>query len=103
MTRNDPDLPAFGTLIREQRTRLKLTQTQLAERLGWTQERISVLENGKYGVPSLPALVRVSEALEVPVMDLIQVLSGPLVAPNLDGSSPRPGVNSVALQYTLQR
>lgn len=43
MARNDVDLPALGGFIREQRTRVNLTQAQLAERVGWTQERISIL------------------------------------------------------------
>ena len=43
VARNDVDLPALGGFIREQRTRVNLTQAQLAERVGWTQERISIL------------------------------------------------------------
>jgi transcriptional regulator with XRE-family HTH domain len=64
---NNEALAALGGYTREQRNRLGLTQTQLAERLGWAQERISTIENGKYGMPSLPALARLAGALEIPV------------------------------------
>jgi hypothetical protein len=46
------DLTGMGRFIRERRSALQLTQVQLAEQLSWTQERISVLERGKYGMPS---------------------------------------------------
>ena len=35
-----------GALVRAMRKRMKLTQTQLADKLGWTQERISNIECG---------------------------------------------------------
>jgi two-component system, OmpR family, sensor kinase len=102
MPRDDADLPALGAFIREQRKQLDLTQDQLAGRVGWTQERISVLETGKYGVPSLPALARLAEGLEVPVLALIETLGFPPRGVELDGASPG-GAGNVALQYTLQR
>jgi signal transduction histidine kinase/transcriptional regulator with XRE-family HTH domain len=103
MARDEANLPEFGMFIRQQRTHLNLTQVQLAERLGWTQERISVLEHGRYGMPSLPALVRLAEALEVPTLALLEHLGFP--ADPLD-SAPGGGErerDSTALQYTLQR
>jgi signal transduction histidine kinase/transcriptional regulator with XRE-family HTH domain len=103
MPRDAVDLSAFGTFIREQRTHLQLTQNQLADRLGWTQERISTLENGKYGVPSVPALLRLAVALEVPVLMLVQPLGFPTLGPDLDGASSHLSESTVALQYTLQR
>jgi hypothetical protein len=45
------DLEALGTFIRDRRHSLRLTQTQLANRFGWVQEKISILEWGKYGTP----------------------------------------------------
>ena len=59
-----PVLARLGTTIRDHRKELDLTQSQLADRLGWTQERISVLETGKYGLPSLPLLSHLAGALE---------------------------------------
>ncbi len=66
------DLESLGTYIRGRRQALGLTQTQLGQRLGWMQERVSILENGKYGMPSLPALARLAIACEVPLMDILR-------------------------------
>jgi transcriptional regulator with XRE-family HTH domain len=66
-----PDLEALGTFIRDRRHRLRLTQTQLANRVGWVQEKISILEWGKYGTPSLPALARLGTALETSLPALL--------------------------------
>ncbi|HEX6507984.1 MAG TPA: helix-turn-helix transcriptional regulator, partial [Chloroflexota bacterium] len=65
-----PDLTRLGTTIRDRRKELDLTQVQLAERLGWSQERVSVLETGKYGLPSLPLLGHLADALELPLSTL---------------------------------
>jgi len=101
--RDNTDLPALGAFIREQRTRMSLTQTQLADRLGWAQERISVLERGKYGVPSLPTLIHLADALDVPVLALVEVLGNRMLGPGLNGSSPNGAGGNAALHYTLQR
>lgn len=60
-TRDTTNLVALGTFVRTCRRTLELTQEQLAERLGWVQERISLLEHGKYGLPSLALLASVIE------------------------------------------
>jgi transcriptional regulator with XRE-family HTH domain len=73
--RPDTDLTSLGAFIKERRRVLRLTQTELAERIGCTQERISLLENGKYGMPSLPGLVTLAHALEVP-LDAIVAAAG---------------------------
>src|SRR5947209_20049312 len=62
---------ALGKFIRERRTELGLTQTQLAARVGWVQERISLIENGKYGMPSLPSLARLADALDVRLFEVL--------------------------------
>lgn len=69
-----PDLARLGETIRDQRKALNLTQSQLAERLSWSQERVSTLENGKYGLPSLPLLAHLSDALEVPLPVLMEAV-----------------------------
>jgi transcriptional regulator with XRE-family HTH domain len=66
-----PDLVALGRFIRERRSSLELTQTQVADRLGWKQERISILENSRYGLPSVPTLARLAAALDVSLSDLL--------------------------------
>ncbi len=65
---------ALGAFVRERRGALGLTQTQLGDRTGWMQERVSILENGKYGMPSLPALVRLASALECRLSQLLSAI-----------------------------
>jgi two-component system OmpR family sensor kinase len=98
---HDPDLEGLGRFVRERRGSLNLTQTQLAERLDWVQERISLIENGRYGLPSLPALVRLAEALECPLASVVEAVGyrGLVAEPSQNGA--RPG--NVALQYALQQ
>jgi GAF domain-containing protein len=100
---NAPDLEALGRLIREQRRRLDLTQSQLGERLGWVQERISLLENGKYGLPSLPALIRVAQALELSLSAVLTAVgySGEAVTGMETGAGDR-AAGGIWL-YTMQR
>jgi signal transduction histidine kinase/transcriptional regulator with XRE-family HTH domain len=102
-----PDLSRLGETIRERRRALGLTQAQLAERLGWTQERVSVLETGKYGLPSLPLLAHLSEALELPLAGLMEA-AGFGVGSNADShreavSEAGTGGMGMVLSYTLQR
>ncbi len=61
---NSSQLHKLGNFIRRQRHGLGLTQAQLAERVGWTQERVSVLETGTYGMPSLPSLSHLASSLD---------------------------------------
>lgn len=65
-------LEGFGAFIRERRRALGLTQTQLADRLGWLQERVSLIENAKYGMPSLPAIERMAPLLDVTMAQLLR-------------------------------
>lgn len=65
------DLTGLGHFIRERRMALQLTQVQLAEQLSWTQERISVLERGKYGTPSVQALARLAAALDCSLVEIL--------------------------------
>jgi transcriptional regulator with XRE-family HTH domain len=76
-----PHLRSLGTFIRERRRSLGLTQTELAERLGYVQERISLLEHGKYGMPSLPALDVLAQKLEVPLADVLRAAGFPAEPP----------------------
>jgi transcriptional regulator with XRE-family HTH domain len=70
--RHEVDLKGLGSLVRRRRRELGLTQTQLGERTGWVQERISLLESGKYGTPSLPALATIADALEITLAQVLQ-------------------------------
>ncbi|MEU0738200.1 helix-turn-helix transcriptional regulator [Streptomyces sp. NPDC006134] len=54
---------AFAKAMYDRRTELGLTQTQLAERAGLTQAKISRVE-GSDTVPTLPLLPRLAQALD---------------------------------------
>jgi transcriptional regulator with XRE-family HTH domain len=54
----------FGQKIVEARTIKRLTQTELAERVGITQNNLSRIENGKYN-PGLDILIKIANALEL--------------------------------------
>lgn len=62
---------ALGAFIRRRRRELGLTQAELGEQVGYVQERISSLEHGKYGMPSIAALSALAEALQVDLLDLL--------------------------------
>lgn len=62
----------FGQRLRELRTGRNLTQGELAERCGSNHPFISNLERG-VKVPSLTMILRLAEALECRVVDLVEV------------------------------
>jgi transcriptional regulator with XRE-family HTH domain len=66
------DLEGLGRFVRRRRVSLRLNQTALAQRLGWGQERISLIENGRYGLPSIPQLARLASACECALVDLLR-------------------------------
>ncbi|MFJ9715964.1 helix-turn-helix domain-containing protein [Streptomyces sp. NPDC101213] len=53
----------FGKAVRDRRTSLGLTQTQLAARAGMTQAAVSRLEHGG-SLPTIPLLERLATALD---------------------------------------
>lgn len=93
-----PDLTALGATVRARRRELGLTQEQLAGRLGWSQERVSILENGKYGMPSLPLLSLVARALELPLSRVMAAVGFPPDEEEETGSDVQ-----ASLFYTLRR
>jgi HTH-type transcriptional regulator / antitoxin HipB len=58
-------LKDFGLVLREARRSKKLTQSQLAQKLGTNQEWISNLETGRIENPSLGTILRAFAALGV--------------------------------------
>ncbi len=62
----------LGTFIRVRRQELGLTQTELASRCGWSQERISLLETGRYGLPSIYGLATLADGLGIALADVIE-------------------------------
>lgn len=97
---NDLRLDDLGRYIRERRAELGLTQVQLAARVGWTQERVSLLENARYGMPSVPSLIRLAQGLEVPLNDLIVAAGHAEMAATLPSEGE---AASVTLLYALQQ
>src|SRR5947209_3356665 len=97
------DLESLASDIRGRRQALGLTQTQLGQRLGWMQERVSILENGKYGMPSLPALARLAIACEVPLMEILRAAGYGDDSHLEANSSTAEHPNGTALLYTLQQ
>jgi transcriptional regulator with XRE-family HTH domain len=63
----------LGRRVADQRKRARLTQEELAERVGVTTETVSRLERGAV-VPSLARLEAVASALGVELVDLFRVL-----------------------------
>lgn len=68
------DLANLGRFVRSQRRALALTQAQLGVRLRWSQERVSLLEAGRSGTPSLKALAKLATALTVARTDLLRAI-----------------------------
>ena len=62
---DDPVMGDLGTNLREARTRLKLTQEQVAERSGVHATEVSRIEAGKRD-PKVSTLQRLAAAVEVP-------------------------------------
>ena len=59
-------------MIRNLREALRLTQEELAKKVGVTQGYIGHLERGLKKNPSLPTLKRLARALGVPITDLLE-------------------------------
>jgi transcriptional regulator with XRE-family HTH domain len=68
------DLIAFGCLVRERRKAMGLSQHELGARIDWAQERVSALERGRYGLPSVPSLIRLARSLDISLGVIIGAL-----------------------------
>lgn len=67
-------MPSIGDVVaanvRAERARMRLTQRQLAERLGWSVGTLADLEAGRRR-PAVDDLPRLCEALGVTLLDLL--------------------------------
>lgn len=61
----------FGTLIREHRKKLKLTQKQLAEKLSVGESTVRMWELGK-NYPTFPVLILLLTILQIPADKLME-------------------------------
>jgi putative transcriptional regulator len=57
--------------VREQRSRVGLTQADLAAALGVSRQTVISIESGRY-LPSLPLAFRIANLFEVPVEQLFE-------------------------------
>ena len=69
-TVTDPHAVAFGARVRARRTKLGLTQEQLAERSGLHFTYVSSVERGERNV-TLRTIVRLADALDTTAAELL--------------------------------
>lgn len=69
-------MDTIGEKIKKARKASNLTQTELAKRLGVSQQMIAAYENGKRN-PKAETLLTIATALNVPVFDLIEPILDP--------------------------
>ena len=62
--------------LREARTRLGLTQAELAFRVGVSRKTVNTVENGVF-VPSVALALALSAILDTPVETLFRLATGP--------------------------
>jgi len=62
----------LGERIRKSRKERELTQAQVAEKLGVTQQLIATYETGKRRLPVL-TLVKIAEILDISIDDLLRI------------------------------
>jgi transcriptional regulator with XRE-family HTH domain len=68
---------ALGHLVREQRTKLHLTQSELASRVGVSRSAISELESGRIEQPRASVFSRLAMALGLPAAALLAAAGYP--------------------------
>lgn len=59
------DAEKFGKTLRKLRNEKGMTASELAERIGYTQPYISMLENGRKGIPKPETLQKLAKGLEI--------------------------------------
>src|SRR6266850_6340254 len=71
------DAASLGQLVREQRARLRLTQSELAARVGVSRSAISELEAGRIEQPRASVFARLASALGLPAAALLAAAGYP--------------------------
>lgn len=61
-----------GKEVKRRRTKLKLSQQQAAERIGWTAQRWSDFENNRNSDPRVSTLVAVAKVLKCRIDQLLK-------------------------------
>lgn len=62
----------YGKYLQSLRNKKGYTLDQLSEVIGYSNPYISQIENGHKGIPAPKLLKKISEALDVPYLDLLQ-------------------------------
>ena len=65
---------SFGSALRERRRAVKLSQRELADRVGLDFSYISKLENGRLPPPAADTIVAICAALGLPAEDLLALV-----------------------------
>ena len=71
------DILALGRLVRTQRERLQLTQSELATQVGVSRSAISELEAGRIAQPRATVFARLAKALGIPAAALLAAAGYP--------------------------
>lgn len=79
MAKNSPSHRTFCKRIRDRRLELRLTQADVAERLGIQPPSYNAIEAGKR-TPTLDTVDAVAAALDIPAEDLISARKPEVVA-----------------------
>ena len=92
----------LGSLIRNQRMDLNLTQVEVADRVGISQTYLSNLERGRVHLPDVDVRRRLAEALRLSHVDIL-IAAGELDAHELPGSvdAVRPVVVGLAAKLDI--
>lgn len=72
------DAVSFGEQLREIRLRKDLSLKDLAERIGYSQPYISMLENGKKGIPKPETLQKIADGLDVDPVRIMFIAGYPI-------------------------
>ncbi len=71
------DVAVLGRMVRSQRERLHLTQSQLADQVGVSRSAISELEAGRIAQPRATVFARLARALGLPAAALLAAAGYP--------------------------
>jgi len=78
MAKSDPlERAVLGRLVREQRTKLHLTQSELAQKVGVSRSAISELEAGRIEQPRAAVFARLGSVLGLPAAALLAAAGYP--------------------------
>lgn len=94
------ELLFVGQRIKATRERLRITQTELAERLGTTQQVVSHFEKDDKGNLSLARIVEITEALGADLDEVLGIANAPIHANNNTITNANVGIGSNGATFT---